>query len=307
MPRANATSEAVSRPTTNPDAPARRIVRARTDAIQPVIRIAHRVRQRMEIPTRVIFDHELVLVVRGAGRYRREGRDYPFHASDVLCIPPFAPHAISQTGDGACEHIAIHFDFARDVPPRAEEPADRRPYVVRFPGIALPTAPARATEAMAVAFERILAERSDESALADLAAATALTETLIALFRATAPTAPTTVQEAKIARVTAYIEANYAATLTVADLAGIADLSPSRFSALFREQVGASPVDFVQRTRVAAARKLLGDLRLSIKEVAAQVGIDDPLHFSKLFRRIDGLSPTQYRNALLAGDGEEKR
>jgi transcriptional regulator GlxA family with amidase domain len=60
-------------------------------------------------------------------------------------------------------------------------------------------------------------------------------------------------------------------------------------------------MDYLRRVRVQQARVLLGDVDLSIKEIARRVGFDDPYHFSKVFHRIDGLPPTLYREALLAG------
>ncbi|HLL88337.1 MAG TPA: helix-turn-helix transcriptional regulator, partial [Tepidisphaeraceae bacterium] len=78
---------------------------------------------------------------------------------------------------------------------------------------------------------------------------------------------------------------------------------PSRFTALFRAHTGTSPMGYVRKVRVDHARRLLADVDLSIKEVAARVGFDDAFHFSKVFRAVDGLAPTRYREALLAGRG----
>jgi AraC-like DNA-binding protein len=60
-------------------------------------------------------------------------------------------------------------------------------------------------------------------------------------------------------------------------------------------------MEYLRRVRVRRARSLLGDVDLSIKEVARRVGFDDPYHFSKVFHKVDGLPPTLYREALLAG------
>ena len=82
-------------------------------------------------------------------------------------------------------------------------------------------------------------------------------------------------------------------------------LSPSRLQALFREVTGFPPLDYLRRLRVEEARRLLADRRLSVKEVAARTGFRDTSHFSKVFRRVDGLAPAHYRDALLAGRQEK--
>jgi transcriptional regulator GlxA family with amidase domain len=60
-------------------------------------------------------------------------------------------------------------------------------------------------------------------------------------------------------------------------------------------------MEYLQRVRVQHARELLKDIDLSIKEVAARTGFSDPYHFSRVFRRIDGLSPAYYREIVLSG------
>ena len=60
-------------------------------------------------------------------------------------------------------------------------------------------------------------------------------------------------------------------------------------------------MEYLRRVRVQQARVLLEDVDLSIKEIARRVGFEDPFHFSKVFHRIDGLPPSLYREALLAG------
>jgi AraC family transcriptional regulator len=85
------------------------------------------------------------------------------------------------------------------------------------------------------------------------------------------------------------------------DLARAAGVSRGRLAALFREATGYPPLEYLRRMRVEEARRLLGDVDLSVKEVAARCGFDDVFHFSRVFRRVDGLSPSHFRQALLAG------
>jgi transcriptional regulator GlxA family with amidase domain len=85
--------------------------------------------------------------------------------------------------------------------------------------------------------------------------------------------------------------------LTVADLAAAVNLSPSRFRQLFTAQVGAAPAVYLQRLRLRRARLLIERTFLSVKEVMALVGYNDPSHFSRDFRRQHGVSPRLLRSA----------
>jgi AraC family transcriptional regulator of arabinose operon len=94
-----------------------------------------------------------------------------------------------------------------------------------------------------------------------------------------------------------HVARNLDARLGVGDLARVAHLSPSRFSHLFREQVGAPPRLFVEQQRLERAKHLLELTTLPVHVVAAQVGFASPFHFATRFRKVIGTSPRGYRAA----------
>jgi AraC family transcriptional regulator of arabinose operon len=101
----------------------------------------------------------------------------------------------------------------------------------------------------------------------------------------------------RITWIVAYVRDHVAEPLTVAGLAARVNLSPSRFSHLFRVDVGVSPVQFIRAVRMARARLLLERTFLTVKEVMTLVGCSDPSHFSRDYRHAHGMAPRQWRNA----------
>jgi AraC-like DNA-binding protein len=95
-----------------------------------------------------------------------------------------------------------------------------------------------------------------------------------------------------------FMRANVARSLTLQELSRQAGLSPTRFSALFREQTGSSPVDHHIRLRMQAACHYLDTTALRVKEVAAKLGYDDPYYFSRIFQKTLGCSPLAYRRSV---------
>jgi len=91
------------------------------------------------------------------------------------------------------------------------------------------------------------------------------------------------------------IEHNLASDLSITALAKGVNLSPSRFAALFRAQVGTSPQKFVEQRRLEAAARLLDLTARSVASIAAEVGFQEALYFSTRFRLRMGMSPTAYR------------
>ncbi len=92
-----------------------------------------------------------------------------------------------------------------------------------------------------------------------------------------------------------YIKNNYASSITVDELASNVNMSASNFHSVFKKQSGTSPIAYVNGFRLSLASELLVQTYLPIAQIAADVGIPDSLYFSKLFRKIYGMTPTQYR------------
>jgi transcriptional regulator GlxA family with amidase domain len=92
--------------------------------------------------------------------------------------------------------------------------------------------------------------------------------------------------------------AHLAEPLRVPELARRAGLSTRSFNRRFRAALGASPLDFLQRARVRAARELLRASNLGVGEVAHRSGFADASHFSRCFARETGCSPRDYRRQV---------
>jgi AraC-like DNA-binding protein len=90
---------------------------------------------------------------------------------------------------------------------------------------------------------------------------------------------------------------NFDQRLRVSRLAEQAGLSRSRFEHIFREQTGLSFKAMLQEFRLTVAERLLGDRRLSVKEVASLVGYSSSPTFSREFRKRFGIAPSPYRRS----------
>ncbi len=94
-----------------------------------------------------------------------------------------------------------------------------------------------------------------------------------------------------------YIQAQMQRTITLADLAHVVKLHPTYFSDQFKKTVGIRPLDYLARRRIERAQYLLLSSPSSVKEIAGEVGIPDPAYFSRVFSRLCGKSPSEYRSA----------
>lgn len=101
-----------------------------------------------------------------------------------------------------------------------------------------------------------------------------------------------------VRQVMAYIHAHYAEDLSRARLAAHAGLSERHLTRCFVAETGIAPLDYLNRYRMTQARRLLDTGNLSVTEVMHAVGFANPSHFSRIFRREVGVSPSAYRHNL---------
>lgn len=109
--------------------------------------------------------------------------------------------------------------------------------------------------------------------------------------------------ERKVAQTIGYMRRSLNQSLQVPKLARMANISPSHFFAVFKKRTGFAPMDFFIRLRIQRACEILDSTTLSVKEVAAQLGYEDPFYFSRVFKSVSGVAPTEYRRL----SAEQKR
>ncbi len=100
---------------------------------------------------------------------------------------------------------------------------------------------------------------------------------------------------AKLDAVKQYLKANIQNDVTLGQLADIAGLSLKHLGRCFKQATGGSPYQYLLAARIDEAKRLLRKHNPSITEVALAVGFSTPSHFSAAFRKVTGLSPSQYR------------
>lgn len=101
---------------------------------------------------------------------------------------------------------------------------------------------------------------------------------------------------ARFADVIEFINRNIAEHLALADLAAIANLHPTYFSNSFTALLGESPMRFLSRLRIERAQQLLWSTDLPVATIGNKVGYPDPAHFSRVFSKELGVSPSSYRS-----------
>lgn len=98
-------------------------------------------------------------------------------------------------------------------------------------------------------------------------------------------------------RAIAFVKQHFCEPITLADVAQSASLSKFHFCRVFRHEMQRSFRDHLRGLRIARAQTLLGDTRLTVTEIAFAVGFNDLSNFDRVFAKIVGVTPSDYRKS----------
>lgn len=268
---------------------------------------------------RTIADFEIILQVSGTTWFWiDEAGSIDIAPGDVLFIPPRFVHGQAYT-EGT--HSVAHFDFHANPALGAYDnlhPTGKTVY--RRPSISLPVfqieqeRPASAlTLPLVTAVKRPLVWREYLSRLTALntrerplpvSDQALVCEALGWMLRELASDAAQmdiSARGSRDARVAALIDEQDLSTqgdLNVAQMARSAEMGETAFRQSFMRLTGRPPHAFLEERRIAQATHLLVATDLPIKEIASASGYDDPYHFSRVYRRVTGTSPRDFRHKV---------
>lgn len=105
----------------------------------------------------------------------------------------------------------------------------------------------------------------------------------------------------RVKRVADYIESNIGSNFRVADLADSVQLSRAHFAREFKKTFGQTPFAYVKARRVRHAQDIMANTQEPLSQIALACGMCDQSHFVRVFSRVVGMTPGQWRRQILAG------
>ncbi|RJE90335.1 response regulator [Paenibacillus sp. 1011MAR3C5] len=106
--------------------------------------------------------------------------------------------------------------------------------------------------------------------------------------------------QGSIPKIIAFIDQNYDKELSLQILSEHVHLSKNYLANLFKKETGEGVIDYITRVRMDRAKSLLRGTDLKSSEISLKVGIPDSKYFSKLFKKMTGVTPSEYREAAHA-------
>jgi two-component system response regulator YesN len=105
-------------------------------------------------------------------------------------------------------------------------------------------------------------------------------------------------QTPPVEKAVAYINNNYARSISLEDIAAAVGLSPAYLSRLFKKAMGRTVIDYLTLVRIEAAKRMLLEGKATMEEIAVATGFNEATYFNRVFKREVGISPGVFRSRL---------
>jgi len=129
----------------------------------------------------------------------------------------------------------------------------------------------------------------------DIVTSGILTQLIMECISSTGSTGELMQVPQNVSHIRSYLSAHYNEKITLEHLSVRFNLDPFYLQKLFKRHVGQSPMEYLIHLRMTHAKSLMSTTTMSISEIAYTVGIDNISHFTRLFKKREGITPNQYR------------
>lgn len=236
--------------------------------------------------------HVLIMVAEGTLHITSDNIPYTVSAGQYILLKAGVEHFGHKASTGRLSYMWVHFGIDSSV----HTDLDDESAACFFPEYGSVSVSGR----VSLLFHQLMDLSLEEKFLADNMLNYALSLLVMELSREYMQSLKTGINQFPpvVASAMEWIKANYYQPFTVSQLADKFGYQADYLSSLFKKAAGVSIVRFTNEIRIKSAKTLLLNYELSIKETAYSCGFSDEKYFMKIFRQLEGTTPTQYRKAF---------
>ncbi len=230
---------------------------------------------------RIIDDYELILIIEGRAWYKEDKSEKrELFSGDILLIPPNKTHIFHCELDKKCTISCIHFSFKNS----------------NFKPLSNVATIQGSDPLVNLLFRSVAAEFIKKSETSDKLVNLMVDQILLKFYEAVKSIKVSYSKKTKQA--ISYIEQNYAEQFSRNKVAAYIAVTPEYLSTLIKKETGKNLVDLLMQIRLSKSFDLLKKPHMNISQVAFACGFDDPLYFSRVFKKRIGISPREYAKLI---------
>lgn len=236
-----------------------------------------------------------LLVTEGQLHITASGREHTLSPNQYLFLRAGEEHFGHQASSGRLSYLWVHLCGERPFEASADFPCNSKaPYC--FPEQGEVTSSSQVFSLFRQLMDLSLAEQMDSPLMLNYTLSLLLLEVTRELSHA--HMLPVQKQPPAVLSICEWIRGNYYKTFTVSELGELFGYQADYLSTLFKKHMGISLIGYTNRLRIEAAKTLLANYHLSIKEAAYSCGFPDEKYFMRVFKKLEGMTPSEYKETL---------
>jgi AraC family transcriptional regulator, transcriptional activator for feuABC-ybbA operon len=240
--------------------------------------------------SRSLPHHELIFISNGSGSFWIKDRKYPFKKGMLLYVTPNVPFSLKIDAKNPVACYTVHFSCASisfndgkfDIKNETRM-LDRR-HVLELKGVSL----------IQEQFERLSDIWHSKVPGYEFIAKTMLQQIIIAIPQNIAKNDQNNASSLKVEKIIQFMQQNIQNKVTIRELSKMVQMSEAYLSKSFKENTGYTIIEYFTKLKIDKSKELLIEGNKKVKEVSQELGFNDEFYFSRVFKRIEGINPSEF-------------
>jgi len=248
--------------------------------------------------TRTLQHHELILATGGSGSIIIDGRKYQVQPGMLFYIAPGVQHTFELSGEDLPYVMTVHFSYGFvTLTDGCLAISNEAPILTIPSGQQL-----KDCYQVEELFKRLVDTWHAKGLGYEFMTKTLLQQLLIAIWQNIRKQDQIDATSLKIEKFIAYMQQNLSKKITLHELSDRVQWSPTYLSRIFKGITGYAVIEYFNKMKMDQAKEYMLGGDMKIKEVAQAVGYTDEFYFSRMFKRIEGMSPSEFYSKNVHGD-----
>lgn len=246
---------------------------------------------------RSLQHHELLLVTGGKGSFMIDRKRHSFKTGMLFYICPDVKHSIEiDTEDPLC-FLSVHFNYAKVSMNEGEWGINGNVETLHLQAVS----ELKDYYQVEDLFGKLIQSWNTKLPGYEFVAKTLLQQLIIAIAQNTKKQSQNYSTSLKVEKIINYMHQKINEKVNLNEFSDLVQLSPAYLSRAFKGITGYSIIEFFNKMKIDKAKELIVEGDIKIKEVAQSLGFTDEFYFSRIFKRMTGISPSEFQSKNVHG------
>ncbi len=246
---------------------------------------------------RTLNHHELIFVCNGKGSFKIRNKQYPIKKGMLIIITPNVPYSIELDDSVPAGVLTIHFSFAGISFQDGKWDINEKIRV----SLGQPVQELKDYYHIEEQFQKLVNCWNEKLPGYEFMARTMFQQLIIDIMENRNKQSESYGTSLKVERIIQYMHRNINAKVTLPELSKLVHMTPAYMSRTFKEATGYTIIEYFNKLKIDKSKELLVEGNKKVKEVAQELGFTDEFYFSRMFKKIEGITPSQFNSRILHG------